>query len=464
MVRAGALRIHVAQQDPMFSAESRAKRVKQWLEEVQTDQWFVDPLTDRDSTMLKLEPEECVSLSMRRGTYGSIGYEQVTRQRIPAKDYHTVHRGFRNEWWTIHGVLSGNIHVTFRIHRHSEIPDATKATSLVRITFDSGGGDVYDTNYHPEATEFVSLDTNLRVSCGRNSIYGRDSEHMFPLEMNWEQLHLTLDKTKPMVMFQSNGSVPGAPGIKYYMYPSIRGSGKFRGSPVTFSGMYEHWWESAAVPPGCSESAVGRSLELISRDIMIVEPQPWIHVFMHHEGVELSAYVPLRQRVLKKCVCEFLRVDENGHTSRASSAVFEPQMWSPNQIIVLANVGDKTYKLTLAPRRTEWTGTVRLLNHDGGTDAWCIMQTMPGHELVFDESTDVTDIHANSESQNSVANLDSQDRAEESNVNSASTTMAWLVWVIPLIVFSILLVACVSIMYIKRRSKPWTKPYKSLFG
>jgi len=443
------LPVQLAQQDPFFSSVERAKRVSKWLTDIQDEEWFVDPLTSKDTDIAQsgaLDPDECVALAAQRPSYGSIGYEPVTHQRIAPNDFHAAHRSFRDEWWCIRGVLEGpdavgTKPVVWLLHRHSEVPNATRATSLVDISITVGTDHHHSTGYHPEGTGFINLDTNLHVKCGRDSIVNASDAHMFPIGFSWERLHLTLDKTKPLAMFKSNGTVPSAPGIKYYMYPSVEGPGTWKGTPIQFSGVVEHWWGNGT--NSASTSAIGRSFDMVMRDLVApsTSTMDTKHLVMSIGGATIVANAVLSTDVLAKSSTDALHIDQQGH---AKIVTIEIESHGPD--VFLVDALDMRCKVSM---ENGSSGQVRLLNEamPQGPTGWCNVSQNRQGKL------------------GNVANAANTSNAANAATSTPKNTLAWLVWTIPLIVFVVLLIVCIVVIYIRKgQRKPWVKPYKSLFG
>ncbi len=269
-------------QKPFYNAENTRNRIRKWLSsegvtEHLTDllkntiDRFVDSIDGDERTLDKI-----TFLPSLINKPMSDSYERVSIAN--ESEIHTIHQGFRNEWWNLVGTYDGRP-IYWQCWRHTLFPRSQWASddtytqhSVVRFAWcfkqDSEQSPkkefVSTPMYESWHVSFVEHQPRFRAQLDSRHVLESLSNHaMFPMQLHWQgfPVPLVLDNAKPAMMLHSNTCLSCTDGIgmKMYFYPAVESQDK------RLQAHFAHGWESGVLPEGNPSNYMLKSYSDIER-------------------------------------------------------------------------------------------------------------------------------------------------------------------------------------------------------
>lgn len=309
--------------DPFHSKEQRTARALQWLDHIaRRAPVFLTQHPQALETLKRmlqedaLTPEQWFYFPYLVQTLAHTDFTPMSISALAIKNLHCAHREYRNEWWTLSGKVGTGAFV-LRIWRHTDVPlvlqDAERHAQdysylQVAAAWQASESSQWSTETLPVVPEAWGLATlsdrpfglkwsNRQLTCSKE-------DTLFPMSLSWpipgaggQRLILNLDNHKPLFMMKSNGclSCSDGVGMKKYTYPDVRGTKTTLSDPDVFEfrGSFEHSWESGVTPEGFASSAPLRTLINMEKawSNQPNKPDDWLYLMLSLDnGYHVVAY------------------------------------------------------------------------------------------------------------------------------------------------------------------------------
>lgn len=375
------------------------------------------------------------------GPASASGFARVTKASLNPDRLHGPHREYRNEWWTLQGKIESSEWtqpklITWRVWRRTVLPpplwqdEPGTHFSEVKLTITIDGIETLSTEWWLEAFHVFTLGhtafhfqcleatDQFAVSTVNNSLA------LFPLQFKTRiddnvLLHLPeLTNQKPLVKFRSNGTAFATDGlgVKHYYYPVVTGAGTWGQESVQFTGQWTHAWSSGLLPAGYASSFVGRFWGK-------AHALPWSVIYLT------------------------LSNDTEDSKSHSSLETQVHMVWY-DQFVHVGYVGPDNKLHKIAPH--EVTYTVK--------EAESLIFIGPGFELNWDHGTVTGNWQGSpvkgfgfvwSPAKQYAEEETLYHKLEHQNIEQNTATLAYLVWLIP-VLFIVVLVVLIGYLSWKR--------------
>jgi hypothetical protein len=492
--------------DPFHSPKQRAQRMNDWLQHIHNKAPLLSKKNPKALEYLSkicetsISPAQAWGLSFLVQDIGATDYASMSIAKLNRDTMHGPQRTFRNEWWSLFGRITtryGEGFLTVHILRHTNVPEilwdqnrSEKDYSDVRIVSSillpsQDNPKQENSTVYPESWELVTLlDQPFGIRYGKNHMVPDQIETIFPMQLQWEiaghNITLRIDNTKPLFMMNSNGCLVCSDGIgiKKYSYPVLSGTGELDGINVQFQGVFEHAWESSVIPEGYASSIALRSFINIEKSFTsLTRPDDWLYFHINlSNNIQISCYsMPAPNMVQKPFIPTlFTIVNPNGTVTSPKLVdinitvhLFDDQGYPKNLTVQQKN------KFTLhlsdlsitSVDSTEFSHVGAWVSGQWYQDSeqqpvtgFCFLQTTS--RLSYEEKSEkilktlfydkpIEDFLQWSRETNYFKNLP----------ENSDLTNSWLLWFIPVIIVSVLLILIVYLVWARQnlQKKPWIK-------
>lgn len=453
-----------------FKSVTLKTRLKQWVNHLRTNKpKFVesgsfDDIERRIDTMDHVSIQDVMELKFLMRQLGALDYQTVSIAN--ELNLHSVHLGFRNEWWNLVGMLDGHTPIQFQIWRHTLFPRyLPKQTSVLKFTCAMGTTTVESPWLH-EFIATVTANSSFEAKCGGlYHLQSTTSTAIFPMNFVWDGIILeNLDNITPMVMLHSNAclSCSDGVGIKMYMYPYVKND--------RFNGWFSHAWESGVMPEGFSSNIVQRSLTNLERHFLYPVNSPrvdqWTALFIRFEnGMSLWAFFVSIHKQPHRMI--LIRAD--GSVERLYQKqpvfVFEKPSFKLTHLKVIVSgtietFGDDTHFTTTFHR-----GSVQGVVDGSVTSGWFVMEAPDSRAYHVRANTRGSPVSKTqspvSKTQYSVAREQYPVPSEQYFAQNDDVGLSVIVWLLP-VMFGVFLLLTL-VYFILKSSKPskTTLPFRA---